>query len=361
MLQTSIESPMEAHNPQGSPSTKHASGQTVAAASPRGQALAAWSFPDDEGARQRLDGISQTPDEHGNVHCWRRRRGCSNKECRDPKTLAPHKFTKAERDLWNCPICGRDRHCRRLVRLPNRGCHQHGGKTPTGWELPQTKNGEFSKHLRLEPLRADYERLLSSEELYSINDSIALLKATLNEIVAGYGGGTSKELLKRMKQNRAAYKHQIRQQEPDPAQLRQLDRDLDQMIAEGSKAHAAREEFMTVSTKVAQLIADRDRHVQTEKMMITSDKVWVLLAHVEETFRVGAEKIVEVVDEAFVQCQCETLGVDFSALSPERVQELKQLYRNQRQKEKKKFMAYASNRFGELAESGIVPGPRRSS
>jgi hypothetical protein len=333
---------------------------TVAADSPRGQALAAWSFPNDNAARERLDAIAQTPDDNGKVLCWRRRRQCTNKECCDPNTLAPHQFTKAERDLWNCPICGRDRHCRRLVRLPNRGCYQHGGKTPNGWDLPQTKSGEHSKHLRLGPMRADYERLLASDQLHSVDDSIALLKAHLNEIVAQYGDGISRKFLKEMEQNRAEYKKQLRLQKPDPVELRRLDQDLDAMIAEGSRAYAISKDFRDTAHRISKLIADHDRHVQMERSIITADKAWVMLSHIDETFRVGAELIVDVVDEKFVKCQCDILGVDFSTLSPERVQELKQLYNKERQKEKRKLLAYASNRFGELAESGIVPRPRRS-
>ncbi len=340
------------------PESKHSGGQKAAAASSRGQALAFESFPDTPAERERLDAISQTPDDNGNVYCWRRRRRCSNPDCRDPETLTPHKFKEAEHALWNCPICGRDRHCRRLTSLPNRGCHQHGGATPTGWDLPQTKSGEFSKHLKLE-LRADFERMLSSESLMSLEESIAFLKMRMNEIVAEYGGGASRALLKQMKENRAEYKRQMRQDEPDPALLRQLDRDLDKMIAEGSRAYTVMHDFTTTLGHTTRAIDARDRHVQNERMMITSDKAWVLLAHTEETFRVGAEMVLEMQPGEALAFVKEMNGL-LEACPDDGARQVtaQETMRAYLSTKKRALLSYASKRFTELAGSGLVPGPR---
>lgn len=354
---------MDSNNPHGlNPimARRRSSGPIAAATSPRGQQLNFESFPDDDGQQERLNSIAQTPDDNGNVICWRRRKRCSNPHCKDPFTGAPHKFKAPEHYLWNCPICGRDRHCRRLVSHPNRGCHHHGGKTPSGWDLPQTKTGDYSKHIQVASLRAEYERLLASEELCSVTDSIALLKARMNEIVAEYGGGASRELLKRMKANRKAYKHQMRRVDPDPAILRQLDRDLDEMVAEGSHAYQVMDDYRGTLRDVIHAIDARDRHVTMERTVITADKAWVLLAHVEETFRVGAEMIVDPINEEYVRRQCELLGADFHSLSRERVQELVQTYLDERHQKKREMLSYASKRFKELAGTGIVPRRRNN-
>lgn len=201
-------------------------------------------------------------------------------------------------------------------------------------------------------LQADYERMMSSEGLYGTDDRIAMHKARLNEIIAEYGGGASRALLARMKKNRAAYKRELREADPDPGTLRGLNLDLDEMIDKGSNAYKVFDEYRGVSRDVTALIAARDQHVQLERLVITSDKAWVMLAHTEETFRVGAEGIV---DEDYVRRQCEIMGVDFSSLSHPNVQELIQTFRDERQKEKKQMLSYASGRLGELAGTGVAP------
>jgi len=328
-------------------------GYVAAALSERGRALDFWSFPERPGEREHLDATSQTPDDNGNVLCWRRRRGCSNPDCRDPRIQAPYKFKASDGELWNCPVCGRDRHCRALVPAPNRGCRHHGGKTPVGWDLPQTKDGEFSKHLRLDPLRGEYERMLQSEKLLSLTDELALLKVRLMEIVGQYGGGASRELLQQMKKNRRVYKAQMRLREPNPVLLRQLDYDLDEMLAQGSKAYQVMDDFSKTLTVVIRTIDARDRHLEKARLMITADRAWVMLAHVEETFRVGAEMIVHDIGEDYVRHQCQRLGVSFHSLSPERVQELVTLYRDDHQEKKREMLAYASARFKDLSKTGV--------
>jgi len=337
---------------------QRSSGYVAAAASERGRALDFWSSPEQPDERERLDAIAQTPDDNGNVLCWRRRRGCSNPDCRDPRTQASYKFKASDHDLWNCPVCGRDRHCRALVPAPNRGCRHHGGKTPVGRELPQTKDGEFSKHLRLEPLRGEYGRMLDSEKLSSLTEELAFLKVRIREVVGEYGGGASRELLQQMKKNRADHKAQMRLHEPNPVLLRQLDRDLDKMIAEGSEGYQVMDDYSKTLTDVIRTIDARDRHFEKARLMITADKAWVMLAHVEETFRVGAEKLVQDIGEDHVRRQCELLGVDFHTLSHERVQELIQVYRDEQQKKKREMLAYASERFRELSQTGVWKGRR---
>ena len=352
---------MDSNNPYGLNPTmarRRSSGPIAAAASLRGQELNFESFPNDDGQQERLNLIAQTPDDNNNVLCWRRRKQCSNPHCLNPATAKNYRFKASEYDLWNCPMCGHDRHCRRLVPHPNRGCHQHGGNTPNGWDLPQTKTGEYSKHIQVASLRADYERLLASRDLCSLDDSIALLKARLNEIVAEYGDGVSRKLLQRMRENRQSYKREMRQVTPDPMLLRQMDKELDQMIAEGSKAYAVMNDYRVTLRGVIDAIDARDRHVTMERSVITADKAWVLLAHVEETFRVGAQMIVDPINEDYVHRQCEILGVDFHSLPRERVQQLVQTYLDERHQEKRKMLSFASKRFRELAGTGIVPGRR---
>jgi len=117
-------------------------------------------------------------------------------------------------------------------------------------------------------------------------------------------------------------------------------------------------DFSKILNQLIRLIDARDRHMERQRMMITSDKAWVMLAHVEETFRVGAEMIVQNIDKDYVRHQCELLGMDFDSLSRERVQELVVFYRDDQQEKKRKMLAYASGRFRQLSKTGVGNGER---
>lgn len=60
-------------------------------------------------------------------------------------------------------------------------CYMHGGKTPRGAMLPQTKHGKFSKDLPTH-LLADYEDERSDPELLNLSDSIAVIRARYREL-----------------------------------------------------------------------------------------------------------------------------------------------------------------------------------
>lgn len=60
--------------------------------------------------------------------------------------------------------------------MPNGKCRIHGGKTPTGIALPQTKTGRYSKYLP-KALTEQYEQSLADSELLSIRQDIALIDA----------------------------------------------------------------------------------------------------------------------------------------------------------------------------------------
>lgn len=62
--------------------------------------------------------------------------------------------------------------------MANGRCRIHGGKTPNGIGLPQTKTGRYSKYLP-KALNEQYQRSLSDDELLSIRQDIALVDAMI--------------------------------------------------------------------------------------------------------------------------------------------------------------------------------------
>ena len=66
----------------------------------------------------------------------------------------------------------------------------HGGKTPQGIALPQTKHGRYSKHLPTR-LLANYEAAKSDPDLLVMHDEIALVDARINELLEGSDTATA--------------------------------------------------------------------------------------------------------------------------------------------------------------------------
>lgn len=71
-------------------------------------------------------------------------------------------------------------------RNPARGrtrCKKHGGATPRGLALPQTKHGKFSDHMPTR-LLANYEAALSDPNLLSVREEMAALTARQAELLS---------------------------------------------------------------------------------------------------------------------------------------------------------------------------------
>jgi hypothetical protein len=74
--------------------------------------------------------------------------------------------------------------------MSNGRCRIHGGTTPHGFALPQTKTGEHSRYLPTR-LAERYEEMLSDPELLTLWREVALLRTRLAELLGKLddGGG----------------------------------------------------------------------------------------------------------------------------------------------------------------------------
>lgn len=72
--------------------------------------------------------------------------------------------------------------CKRHATPGHNVCHIHGGKTPSGMALPQTKTGRYSKHLPTR-LGERYETALKDPDLLALRDEIALTDADISRIL----------------------------------------------------------------------------------------------------------------------------------------------------------------------------------
>ena len=72
-------------------------------------------------------------------------------------------------------------------------CYHHGGMTPTGFGLPQTKDGRYSRVLPAR-LAARYQEALDNPKLLSLRHDIAVAESQLAELFSRLDSGESGQL-----------------------------------------------------------------------------------------------------------------------------------------------------------------------
>lgn len=113
-------------------------------------------------------------------YCNRRKRQCRNLDCQ-------HQFTKEEHDLWECPDCGEDRHCRNRVREEGAACKKsHGGSSPKGMAGSNFKHGRYSKYLPTR-YRQKYEEAMEDPDILELLPEIHLLDMRIKELFEQMG------------------------------------------------------------------------------------------------------------------------------------------------------------------------------
>lgn len=78
-------------------------------------------------------------------------------------------------------------------------CEIHGGKTPTGYGLPQTTIGRYSKHLPTR-LAEKYSEAIGDPELLSVREDVALLDSRISDVMASASNQESGELWNNLKE-----------------------------------------------------------------------------------------------------------------------------------------------------------------
>jgi len=97
-------------------------------------------------------------------------------------------------------ICGAKKkdgtECKRAA-MPNGRCYLHGGKTPTGIALPQTRHGRYSKYLPSR-LSGQYESAKNDPALLELREDIALIDSRLSDLLQRVETGESGQVWKEL-------------------------------------------------------------------------------------------------------------------------------------------------------------------
>lgn len=183
--------------------------------------------------------------------CWRRNNNCH---------ACDHKYSKDEYDLWECPECGFDRHCRTPVPRAGDACRMHGGTSLKGDQHPNFKHGGYSGSW--EPTwEADYETFLEDPERLQVDYEMATVRVLLKQEIEDIKGGGSSSQWRRAKAvyENALRAHQARNSRGFSEQFNELGR----ILSEGAERRERLSEVRKLSDQVRKLV-DTQRQIYVD-------------------------------------------------------------------------------------------------
>ena len=165
--------------------------------------------------------------------------------------------------------------CRDHAMKGREVCYHHGGPTPRGFALPQTKTGRHSKDLPTR-LSGRYIESLNDADLLNLTDEIALTDAFIEDARRGLDHGESGRLFADLKASWDTLT--TAQRAKDAAAVSQAIGEIGQLIRYGVSAYAARNEAADLVERRRKLVeSESKRRVQMQDM-ITSERAMLLVS-----------------------------------------------------------------------------------
>lgn len=192
--------------------------------------------------------------------------------------------------------------CKSRAVMANGRCRMHGGKTPRGFALPQTKTGRHSKDLPTR-LAGRYLESLNDPDLLNLSDDIALTDAFIEDARKGLDHGESGRLFAELKSTWDQL--MTAQRAKDAAGVQMHMAELGALIRQGVGAYAARNEAADLIDRRRKLVeSESKRRVQMQDM-ITSEKAMLLTSAL-------LDAVVRNVDDPIVLAR---IGAEFGAIT----------------------------------------------
>jgi len=201
--------------------------------------------------------------------------GARTKSCRK----CGHRYTKDEYDLWACPECGEDRHCKIPVAHKGDRCRFHGGKSPKGIASPHFKHGRLSKYMP-DKLAARYDEALSDDDLMALRNEIALLDARLAELLETIHTGESGPAWGQLRDLHKDMKDALVQ--GDPQTIAERLKDMDELIDIGVRRGAMWQEIYDVAERMGRLKQTEHKRLQAMHQMITVERAMAMVARMTQ-------------------------------------------------------------------------------
>lgn len=177
---------------------------------------------------------------------------------------------------------GQPERCRRRAVAGRTVCVVHGGKTPRGHALPQTKDGRHSKDLPTR-LAARYDASRTDPELLNLTDEIALADALIEDARRGLDHGESGRLFRELKASWDALQHA--QREKDAAGVQMAMAEIGALIRQGVGAYAARDETMGLVERRRRLVDSEQKRRVAMQDMVTSEQALLMIGRITSAVR----------------------------------------------------------------------------
>jgi len=174
------------------------------------------------------------------------------------------------------------RQCRNPIVSGREVCRIHGGLTPRGFDLPQTKHGRYSKDLPTR-LAAKYLEAQSDADLLTLRAEIALVDTRTVELLAQVDTGESGRLWQLTSQTYDSLAEAIRAK--DSAQMAYCLNELNHLIAAGGKQYMIWREITDNIEQRRKLVESERKHMVALQQTITADRAMLLIAAVVDIVR----------------------------------------------------------------------------
>ncbi len=172
---------------------------------------------------------------------------------------------------------GEPQRCGRHAMKGRNVCWVHGGSTPRGFALPQTKDGRHSRDLPTR-LAARYEASRTDPDLLNLTEEIALTDTFIEDARRGLDHGESGRLFRELKMVWDAFSDASR--DKDTARMQQAMAEIGALIRQGVGAYAARDETMGLVERRRRLVESEQKRRVAMQDMITSEQAMVLISRV---------------------------------------------------------------------------------
>ena len=176
--------------------------------------------------------------------------------------------------------------CRKSC-MPNGRCDRHGGKTPVGYDLPQTKHAKYSKYIPTRMLE-QHEAFLNDPERLSLVNEIALIDARIADLLTRVDTGESGRLWKRAKDAYSAYRKGVRDKDFE-AQAVALN-DLGVVLGQGVSDTAAWEEISRLVERRRRLADSERKRMVDAQLVLTVDKAMTVANALLEAVRTNVKE-----------------------------------------------------------------------
>jgi hypothetical protein len=172
--------------------------------------------------------------------------------------------------------------CRRSATPGREVCYYHGGRTPRGFALPQTKTGRWSKDLPTR-LAAHYDASLTDEELLCLRDDISLLDARMHDILTSLGDGDTRKLWEDLHQAWDAYEYAAFEKDTDKAKKALTD--IGRIIKRGHAIYASWSEVYGVTDQRRKLVESERKRLVELQAVITVERLMLLITAIAGVVR----------------------------------------------------------------------------